>query len=67
MSTVLVIALSILGIAVVVSLLTWLMTCIQITPICPQCEKVGEIYDSNVSEAWLDCVCHDCGYKWRIK
>lgn len=46
----------------------WLISCIRIVSTCPQCESVRcEIYDSSVSEAWLDCVCHQCGYKWREK
>ena len=58
-----------LGAAIVLLLVVviMLLRSIRITPECPQCQKVGEIYDSNVSEAWLDCVCHDCGYRWRIK
>ncbi len=40
---------------------------VRIVPKCPQCKKIAEIYDSSVSEAWLDCQCLNCGYKWRIK
>jgi len=39
---------------------------LRIVPQCPQCEsKNCEIYDSRVIEAYLDCICHDCQYKWR--
>ena len=65
MSEGLILLLCVLGLGAVAF---FVMTCIRIRPECPQCEsKNAEIYDSNVSEAWLDCVCHDCAYKWRIK
>jgi hypothetical protein len=39
---------------------------IKIHPQCPQCDSRNcDIYDSRIIEAYLDCVCHDCGYKWR--
>jgi len=39
----------------------------SIKPECPQCEKPGEITDSSISKAWLDCRCLSCNYQWRIQ
>ena len=53
-----------LGLALIVFVL---LKSICIIPECPQCKKVGEITDSNVKEAWLDCRCIRCGFMWRIE
>jgi transposase-like protein len=44
----------------------FMLRSIRIKPKCPQCESMNcDIYDSRVIQAYLDCQCHDCGYKWR--
>lgn len=53
-----------IGLIIIVGLV---IKCVRIIPECPHCEEIGEIYDSSVSEAWLDCMCLSCGYKWRIE
>jgi len=68
MSMTLIVILSVLGITLGISFIFWLLTCISIVPKCDQCKSTDcEIYNSHVREAWLDCVCHACGYKWRIQ
>lgn len=62
-----------LGLIILLGAISLLLTAcvliklIRIVPECPQCEKIGEIYDSSIRDAWLDCRCLSCSYKWRIE
>ena len=54
------------GLVAFVVIAFFMFRSIKITPICPQCESENcSIYDSRIIEAYLDCECHDCKYKWR--